>query len=85
MIFGVIKFLFVTLVSQLIKMLRSPFESTVRSRQLVYSQLHAEEVEVTSRINRYLDENAFRDIALGENYFRLMGMDKYLAPQICPL
>ncbi|WDE00807.1 amidohydrolase family protein [Thalassomonas actiniarum] len=45
--------------------------------------VYAQEVEVTSRINLYLDDNAFRNIALGENYFRLMGMDKYQAPQIC--
>lgn len=43
---------------------------------------YAEEVEVNSRINLYLDDRAFRHIALGENYFRLLGMD-YQAPQIC--
>lgn len=45
--------------------------------------VYAQEVEVTSRINLYLDDNAFRNIALGENYFRLMGLDKYQAPQVC--
>jgi len=31
-------------------------------------------IVIASRINRYLDDNAFRNIALGENYFRLMGL-----------
>ena len=45
---------------------------------------YAEEVEVNSRINLYMNDDAFRNIALGENYFRLLGLDKYQAPQICP-
>ncbi|MYI23721.1 MAG: amidohydrolase family protein, partial [Gammaproteobacteria bacterium] len=40
------------------------------------------ELEVTSRILRYLDDTAFRNIALGQNYFRLLGLD-YTAPRIC--
>jgi predicted TIM-barrel fold metal-dependent hydrolase len=43
---------------------------------------YARELEVTSRALRVLDDNAFRNIALGENYFRLMEID-YEAPQIC--
>lgn len=44
--------------------------------------VYAEEVEVTSRINMYLDNKAFRNIALGENYFRLLNLG-YRAPDIC--
>ncbi len=40
------------------------------------------ELHVTSRINRYLNDNAFRNIALGQNYFRLLGLD-YTAPPVC--
>ena len=43
---------------------------------------YANELEVTSRALRVLDDNAFRNIALGENYFRLLNMD-YHAPLIC--
>jgi len=43
---------------------------------------YAKELEITSRVNRMLDDTAFRDIALGENYFRLMNLD-YTAPAIC--
>lgn len=43
---------------------------------------YAKELEVTSRALKVLDDNAFRDIALGENYFRLLGLD-YHAPNIC--
>ncbi|WP_052286418.1 amidohydrolase family protein [Streptomyces sp. 769] len=45
-------------------------------------QVYQEELEVTSRINKALDDTAFRDIALGENYFRLLGI-KETAPQVC--
>ena len=31
----------------------------------------------------FLTDDAFRKIALGENYFRLLNLD-YSAPQICP-
>ena len=40
------------------------------------------ELEVTSRINRHLDDHAFRNIALGENYFRLLNLE-YEAPPVC--
>ncbi|PCI29449.1 MAG: amidohydrolase [SAR324 cluster bacterium] len=43
---------------------------------------YKDELEVVSRINQDLDDEAFRNIALGENYFRLLNMD-YEAPQIC--
>tara|TARA_R110000782_G_scaffold62155_5_gene127836 strand:- start:1739 stop:2857 length:1119 start_codon:yes stop_codon:yes gene_type:complete len=45
-------------------------------------QMYRKELEVTSRINLWLDDEAFRNIALGENYFRLLKLD-YSAPQIC--
>jgi predicted TIM-barrel fold metal-dependent hydrolase len=43
---------------------------------------YARELEITSRALRALDDNAFRNIALGENYFRLLALD-YNAPFIC--
>ena len=50
-----------------------------RKKQL---STYQEELEVISRINQFLNDEAFRNIALGENYFRLLGLD-YQAPQIC--
>ena len=44
--------------------------------------IYRAELDVTSRILGHLDDAAFRNIALGENYFRLMGLD-YVAPEIC--
>lgn len=43
---------------------------------------YAHELDVTSRALRVLDDDAFRNIALGENYFRLLDLD-YHAPLIC--
>jgi predicted TIM-barrel fold metal-dependent hydrolase len=40
------------------------------------------ELEITSRGLRLLTNEAFRNIALGENFFRFTGID-YQAPQIC--
>lgn len=40
------------------------------------------ELEITSRVNRRLNDEAFRNIALGDNYFRLMNLD-YAAPALC--
>ena len=45
-------------------------------------EVYRAELEVTGRILRYLDDTAFRNIALGENYFRLLGLD-YRAPRVC--
>ena len=45
-------------------------------------EIYEEELEVNSRINQYLSDEAFRNIALGQNYFRLLNLD-YSAPQIC--
>ena len=46
-------------------------------------EVYRTELDVTSGINRYLDDEAFRNIALGENYFRLLDLE-YTAPPICP-
>ena len=45
-------------------------------------EVYRTELEVTGRIHRYLDDRAFRNIALGANYFRLLGLE-YVAPPIC--
>ena len=44
--------------------------------------VYEKELEVTGRIHQYLNDDAFRNIALGENYFRLLNLD-YQAPQVC--
>ena len=44
--------------------------------------VYREELEINSRILGHLDDEAFRNIALGENYFRLLGLD-YEAPRVC--
>ena len=43
---------------------------------------YAHELEVTSRALRVLDNEAFRNIALGQNYFELMDLP-YEAPVLC--
>lgn len=45
-------------------------------------EVYEKELDVNSRINKYLNDEAFRNIALGQNYFRLLNLD-YEAPQIC--
>ena len=40
------------------------------------------ELEITSRIYQYVNDEAFRNIALGQNYFQLLGLD-FQAPHIC--
>ena len=40
------------------------------------------ELQITSGINRDLNDEAFRNIALGQNYFRLLGLE-YVAPPVC--
>ncbi len=45
--------------------------------------VYREELEITGRIHRELDDEAFRNIALGANYFRLLDLE-YQAPAICP-
>lgn len=43
---------------------------------------YKEELEVTSRINKSLNDEAFRAIALGGNYFRLLGLSVEV-PTVC--
>jgi predicted TIM-barrel fold metal-dependent hydrolase len=43
---------------------------------------YAHELDITSRALKVVNDEAFRNIALGENYFRLLGLD-YTAPPIC--
>ena len=43
---------------------------------------YQEDLKVTGRIHELLSDEAFRRIALGENYFRLLDLD-YSAPPIC--
>ena len=45
-------------------------------------EVYKTELEVTSRILAFLNDEAFRNIALGENYFRLLGLE-YEAPRVC--
>ena len=40
------------------------------------------ELEITSRIYQYVSDEAFRNIALGQNYFRLTNLP-FRAPTIC--
>jgi hypothetical protein len=45
-------------------------------------EVYREELKVTSRILALLSDEAFRNIALGENYFRLLELE-YEAPRVC--
>ncbi|OPC81656.1 amidohydrolase [Embleya scabrispora] len=58
-----------------------PGTDFVASRAKDYA-VYEEELEVTSRINRALGDRAFRNIALGENYYRLLGLREH-APRVC--
>jgi len=45
---------------------------------------HARQLTDTSSINMFLDDESFRKIVLGENFFRLTGLsDIYAAPPVC--
>ena len=44
--------------------------------------IYKTEIEVTSYIYQHVSDEAFRNIALGQNYFQLLGLD-YQAPTIC--
>ena len=44
--------------------------------------VYKEELEVNSRVFQYVDDVAFRNIVLGENYFRLLDLD-FKAPAVC--
>ena len=58
-----------------------PGTDFVASREKSFKD-YREELRVTSRINQYLGDEAFRNIALGGNYFRLLGLN-YQAPAVC--
>ena len=45
-------------------------------------EIYSEELRATSDIFRDLSDEAFRRIALGENYFRLLNLE-FSAPRIC--
>ena len=45
-------------------------------------EVYRDELVITSHILQYLSDEAFRNIALGENYFRLLDLE-YSAPPIC--
>jgi len=44
--------------------------------------IYAEELALTSDILKDLDDAAFRNIALGQNYFDILDLD-YVAPEVC--
>lgn len=45
---------------------------------------HARQLTDTSSINMFLSDEAFKNIVLGNNYFRLTGLDDtYAAPPLC--
>ncbi|MGP9023028.1 amidohydrolase family protein [Streptomyces sp. BR1] len=58
-----------------------PGTDFVASRNKDY-HVYEQELEATSRINKALDDEAFRDIALGVNYYRLLGV-KETVPKVC--
>lgn len=58
-----------------------PGTDFVASRNKTF-ETYQEELDVVSRINQYLNDEAFRHIALGENYFKLLDLP-YHAPQVC--
>ncbi len=58
-----------------------PGTDFVASRRRTYED-YRDDLVVTSRVLKYLNDSAFRDIALGRNYFELLGLD-YRAPPVC--
>ncbi|MDG1331182.1 MAG: hypothetical protein P8P74_02555 [Crocinitomicaceae bacterium] len=54
----------------------------VASREAKKYKTYKEALYKTSLINKDMSDEAFRNIALGENYFKLLNLD-YTAPQIC--
>ena len=58
-----------------------PGTDFVASRNKDFS-VYGAELDATSRINKYLSDNAFRDIALGQSYFTLVGLPDQ-APPMC--
>ena len=54
-----------------------------KNKQPAYN--YADELKTSSAMNAYLNNDAFRNIALGQTYLTLLGMNAtYNAPQICP-
>ena len=47
-------------------------------------KIYEEELKVSNKIMKNLDDEAFGNIVLGKNYFRLLGLD-YKIPEICQL
>lgn len=43
---------------------------------------YLEDLKATGEINRYIDDEAFSNIALGGNYFKLLNLD-FTAPKVC--
>ncbi|GAA2208757.1 hypothetical protein GCM10009850_042150 [Nonomuraea monospora] len=58
-----------------------PGTDFVASRDKSYA-VYQEELEVNSRIYQYVNDESFRNIALGQNYFRLLGL-RDTAPPVC--
>ena len=54
----------------------------VASRSKTF-EVYKNELDVISRFHKKLNDEAFRNIALGENFFRLLNLE-YQAPNICP-
>ena len=45
---------------------------------------HKRQVTDTSAVNIFFDNNVFRKVVLGENYFKLTGLDtEYSPPEMC--
>ena len=46
---------------------------------------HRRQVTDTSAVNIFFDDDTFKKVVLGENYFKLTGLDKqFAAPDVCP-
>lgn len=58
-----------------------PGTDFVASHDKTYN-VYRSELAAVSRIHRHLDDAAFRNVALGQNYFRLLNLD-YDAPRVC--
>jgi hypothetical protein len=57
-----------------------PGSDFVAARSKTFAQ-YAKEQEITSRVGKALNDEAFRKVMLGENYFRLLNLD-YRAAEI---
>ena len=59
-----------------------PGSDFVASKGLSYKH-YRNSHKATGEVFRHLDDNAFRAIALGQNYLDLLGVSEYRAPPIC--